>query len=57
MSNICQYLFALGVEVCFSRMWGFYWRVSDWWCHLRKYLGTNESKTTLCIDVSFSVGR
>ena len=21
MSNICQYLFALGVEVCFTRMW------------------------------------
>ena len=24
--------------------------VSDWWRHLRKHLGTNESKTTLCTD-------
>jgi len=23
--------------------------VSDWWRHLRKHLGTNESKTTLCM--------
>ena len=28
----------------------FTWRVSDWWCHLRKHLGGNKSKTTLCIN-------
>jgi len=29
MSNICQYLFALGVEVCFTRIGDFTWRKSD----------------------------
>ena len=39
-----------------SEFGGFYkkqgglWRVSDWWRHLRKHLGRNESKTTLCIN-------
>ena len=30
-----------GVEKYFTRMG--LWRVSDWWCHLRKHLGRNES--------------
>ena len=35
-----------------ARMCGYYGgRVSDWWCHLRKHLGINESITTFCIKV------
>ena len=25
----------------FTRMRDFTWRVSDWWCHLRKHIGIN----------------
>ena len=26
------------------------WRVSDWWCHLRKHIGRKMRLTTLCIN-------
>ena len=29
MSTICQHLYTLGVEVKFTRMWDFTWKVSD----------------------------
>ena len=32
-----------------TRSGDFTWRVSDWWRHLRKHIGINESKTTLCM--------
>ena len=40
----------VGVEVDFTRIEVGRGGVSDWWRHLRKHLGRNESKTTFCID-------
>ena len=38
MSNIRQVYYFI-VDGCFTTMWDSTWRVSDWWCHLRKHLG------------------